>query len=338
MSPAADTVSRGQPARGFRLLLVQGSAVKLASALASAVVVLPFLCTALGGSLVVAGLLVPLSTVGTIQGNAIGPPMMRRRWGNRSWVVTSTLLSAVVVVLAVGGLGLGDGPRPGPVVVSAVFAGPAVTGGAVAGLGGLAFSDLIGVALPRYRRSSLLFSRSALGGVLAVAVALVTSRVFAGRDPLNRSPRPAVGSRAGPRRGHPVVPVRGTDSRPGGGATHFDGAELIETHGVVLLLATLAAQSVTVGRRAYLLGRCPVADRPTLFSFARIAVGSLGGLLAAVIGALAEVHGAVWPTVVLNGLNIVAVVAAPLAPRPGSVEGDDDPSSDDKTVDAPGAA
>ena len=422
MSRPATPAAGGHRARDYRLLLVQGSAVKLAGAVAGAAVVLPFLCTALGGSVLVAGLLVPLSTVGTIAGNAVGPPLMRRRGGNRGWVVTSTVLSALLV-LAVAALGLGE--RHGPVLVSTVFVAAAVLGGAVAGLGGLAYTDLLGVALPRRRRSALLFTRSALGGVLAVAVALGTARVFAGRDALTghlalvwvaggvlvaaalssrfvvADSRPsgdeALTVRSSVRAG--VVAVRdltwyrryllvqsvllsvgfgtsfyaihaatehagepgslsavvvasaaglvlgalvwervlarfgfralfvlgaatGTIAATVSAATHFVGGQVVATHAVVLLLATLAAQSVTVGRRAYLLDRCPVADRPTLFSFARIAVGALGGLLAAGLGVLAEVHGAVWPTVVLVALNALAVSAALLSPRPSRAPGD----------------
>ena len=81
-SPDASTFR--PPRRNFPLLLAQGGSYGLAGKLASTNIVLPFLCAALGGSLIVAGLLVPLGIIGTLVGYTLGPNMLASRLPSRT--------------------------------------------------------------------------------------------------------------------------------------------------------------------------------------------------------------------------------------------------------------
>ena len=85
------------PRRNFALLLAQGSGYGLAGKLASTNIVLPFLCAALGGSLFVAGLLVPLSTIGTLVGYTLGPTVLATRFRSRTVIALTSAVSAALL-------------------------------------------------------------------------------------------------------------------------------------------------------------------------------------------------------------------------------------------------
>src|SRR5512133_1654458 len=80
-TPLADTtaLTTEPPRRNYGLLLGQGAGYGLAGKLASTNVVLPFLCAALGGSLLVAGLLDPLNTLGSLVGFTVAPMILSTR-------------------------------------------------------------------------------------------------------------------------------------------------------------------------------------------------------------------------------------------------------------------
>ena len=82
------------------------------------------------------------------------------------------------------------------------------------------------------------------------------------------------------------------------------------THAVLMLLATLAADAVTVSKSAFLAENAPPAELPMLSAFSQLTIGLASAVLAAGIAAVAEVHGTVWPPLVLLVLNLVAVAAA----------------------------
>jgi Na+/melibiose symporter-like transporter len=89
-------------------------------------------------------------------------------------------------------------------------------------------------------------------------------------------------------------------------------------HAIFILLATLAADAVTVAKSAYLVEHAKPAELPELTAFTQLVIGIASAVVAAVIATLAQVHGTVWPSAILLGLNIVAVVAASRTPRPPS--------------------
>jgi MFS family permease len=397
------------------MLLLQGTAVKSSGVLASVSVAFPFLCATLGGSLVVAGMLLPLFMAGGLIGGAIAPPIMASRGSSRSWLISTSMLTAAVITTV--GL-VGVVPDVGAVTISAVFAFAAVAVGMAGGIGGIAYSDLLGTKVPQDRRSSLLFTRSAAGGALTIGAAVITARLFVGHDALighltlewvaavflgisallctiflSRSTfgaptqlnlgeslrRGAHAARAFPwfRRflvtqvlllsvtlgtsfysihaasvhGHEAATLSVLVCFAGVGlvlgafawerilnrygyrrmfilgamasvvaallsaAIHVAGWHVIWFHGIVVLLATMSAEAVTIGRRAYLIDNTSNENRPVLLSFALIVVTVSTGLLAALLGSLAEIQGPVWPVLVLVGLNFVAVGGALLSPR-----------------------
>ncbi|MEP6649560.1 MAG: MFS transporter [Lapillicoccus sp.] len=81
-------------------------------------------------------------------------------------------------------------------------------------------------------------------------------------------------------------------------------------HAILMLLATLAADAVSVAKSAYLVEHAPAAELPELSAFSQLTIGLASAVLAAVIATLAQVHGTVWPPVILLVLNVVAVAAA----------------------------
>jgi hypothetical protein len=89
-------------------------------------------------------------------------------------------------------------------------------------------------------------------------------------------------------------------------------------HAVFILLATLAADAVSVAKSAYLVEHAAPAELPELSAFTQLVIGLASAVVAAVIATLAQVHGTVWPSAILLGLNIIAVVAASRTPRPPS--------------------
>ena len=86
-------------------------------------------------------------------------------------------------------------------------------------------------------------------------------------------------------------------------------------HAVLLLLATLAADAVSVAKSAYLVEHAPPAELPELSAFTQLIIGIASAVLAAAIATLAQIHGTVWPPAILLGLNLFAVVAAWRMPR-----------------------
>lgn len=58
---------------------------------------LPFLCAALGGALVVAGLLVPLNTLGTLVGYTLSPALMATRLPSRVILALSAVASGALL-------------------------------------------------------------------------------------------------------------------------------------------------------------------------------------------------------------------------------------------------
>jgi hypothetical protein len=85
-------------------------------------------------------------------------------------------------------------------------------------------------------------------------------------------------------------------------------------HAIFILLATLAADAVTVAKSAYIVGHAEPAELPELSAFTQLVIGLCSAAVAAVIATVAQIHGTVWPSAILLGLNIIAVVAATRTP------------------------
>src|SRR6476660_5473262 len=181
--PLADTtaLTTEPPRRNYGLLLGQGAGYGLAGKLASTNVVLPFLCAALGGSLLVAGLLDPLNTLGSLIGFSLAPMVLSTRLSSRAVLALMDIVAGTLLfVLAAVSLLLPNQRLS----VDVVFIGVALGMGIVTGVGIVAFTDLLARGVHPERRSTLLLTQAAIGGALACLVAIGSAWLFASRDPI----------------------------------------------------------------------------------------------------------------------------------------------------------
>ena len=421
-TPLADTTppTGEPPRRNYGLLLGQGASYGLAGKLASTNVVLPFLCTALGGSLLVAGLLDPLNTLGSLVGFTLAPSILSSRLPSRAVLALMDIAAGLLLfVLAAISLLLPDRT----LAVNVVFVGVALGTGLTSGIGIVAFTDILARGIHPDRRSTLLLTQAAIGGGLASVVAIGTAWLFASRDPIvghlslmwfaggflilagaftflvgvEHVPVPAGKRRslvatlkdgAASARRYPwlrryliqqvlflsvalattffsirvaalhgsvpgslavliavastalvagallwkrVLKSRGYRGMLVGGTLCSTlaaaGAVIVErlgavgsplVHSVFILLATLAADAVTVAKSAYIVEHAKPAELPELSAFTQLVIGVASAVVAAAIATLAQVHGTVWPSAILLGLNVIAVAAAWRTPRPES--------------------
>ncbi|HEU5000354.1 MAG TPA: hypothetical protein VFT68_15540 [Lapillicoccus sp.] len=421
-TPLADTTPPDvePPPRNYLLLLGQGASYGLAGKLASTNVVLPFLCAALGGSLLVAGLLDPLNTLGSLVGFSVAPAVLSTRMASRVVLALMDIAAgALLFVLAGVSLALPDRG----LAVDIVFVAVAFGSGVTSGIGIVAFTDILARGIHHDRRSTLLLTQAAIGGALASVVAIATTWLFASRDPIvghislmwfaggflvlagvftfsvgvehvpieggkRRSLVTTLkdGAAAARRyawlrqyltrqilflsvalattffsirvaalhgsvpgslavliavastalvagallwkrvlksRGYRGMLVGGTlcSTLAAAGAVTVERLGLVGSpfvHAVFILLATLAADAVSVAKSAYLVEHAAPAELPELSAFTQLVIGLASAVVAAVIATLAQVHGTVWPAAILLGLNIIAVVAASRTPRPPS--------------------
>lgn len=72
-------------------------------------------------------------------------------------------------------------------------------------------------------------------------------------------------------------------------------------HAIFILLATLAADAVTVAKSAYIVGHAEPAELPELSAFTQLVIGLCSAAVAAVIATVAQIHGTVWPSAILLG-------------------------------------
>ena len=81
-------------------------------------------------------------------------------------------------------------------------------------------------------------------------------------------------------------------------------------HAIFILLATLANDAVSVAKSAFLVENARPEELSELSAFTQLIIGVASAVLAVAIAALAQVHGTVWPPMILLGLNVLAVGAA----------------------------
>jgi hypothetical protein len=421
-TPLADsTALEVEPARrNYGLLLGQGAGYGLAGKLASTNVVLPFLCAALGGSLLVAGLLDPLQTLGSLIGFTVAPMILSTRLPSRVVLgLMDIVAGALLFVLA--GVSLLLPNRA--LAVDVVFVGVAVGVGIVSGVGIVAFTDLLARGVRHDRRSTLLLTQAAVGGALACLVAIGSAWLFANRDPIvghislmwfaggflvlagilsllvgvehvpmsagqRRSLVTTLKDGAAAARRHPwlrryliqqvlflsvalattffsirvaalhgsvpgslavliavastalvagallwkrILKTRGYRGMLLGGTLCSTlaaaGAVTVErlglvgsplVHAIFILLATLANDAVTVAKSAYLVEHAEPTELPELSAFTQLVIGMASAVVAAGIATIAQIHGTVWPSAILLGLNVIAVIAAARTPAPAS--------------------
>lgn len=159
--------------RNNAVLLAQGVGNNAAIELTSVKLVLPFLYTTVGAPVFFAGLLVPLETVAKRLAQVVAAPRIGAMRATKPAIALAALVMAAAIVL----ISLTYNAA-GPAAVVPIFLGVAAAMGAAAGLGGLAFQDLIGRVLSPARRHRLLFVQSALAGLFVVIVAYGSQYLF----------------------------------------------------------------------------------------------------------------------------------------------------------------
>lgn len=148
------------------VLLSQGVCSNAAFELTSVRLVLPFLYTTVGAPIFFAGLLVPLETVAKRLSQIFAAPRIdAMRTTAKVMALGSVAMAAAIVIISL------TYNAAGPLTVVPIFLGVALAMGAAAGIGGLAFLDLIGRVLSDGGRHRLLFVQSALAGLFVVVVA-----------------------------------------------------------------------------------------------------------------------------------------------------------------------
>ena len=152
--------------RNEAVLLGQGVSGGVATELTSVGLVLPFLYTTIGAPIFFAGLLVPLNTLSKRISQIFTVRFVGTARSNARIIALATLTMAAAIVLISLTFSAIKPLWAVPVflIVSAVL-------GVAAGVNGLALQDLIGRALPKERRSRLLFVQSGIAGVFVVIVA-----------------------------------------------------------------------------------------------------------------------------------------------------------------------
>src|SRR6476646_3798139 len=375
-TPLADTtaLTTEPPRRNYGLLLGQGAGYVLAGKLASTNVVLPFLCAALGGSLLVAGLLDPLNTLGSLIGFSLAPMVLSTRLSSRAVlalmdIVAGTLLfvlAAVSLLLltqaAIGGalaclVAIGSAwlfasrdPIVGHVSLMWIAGAFLVLAGVCSLLVGVEHVPMQagrsrsvvttlkeGVAAARrypwlrqYLTQQVLFLSVALAttffsirvaalhgsvpGSLAVLIAVASTALVAGA---------LLWKRVLKARGYRGMLVGGTlcSTLAAAGAVTVERLGLVGSplvHAIFILLATLANDAVSVAKSAYLVEHADPAELPELSAFTQLTIGMASAVVAAGIATVAQIHGTVWPSAILLGLNIIAVIAAWRTPPPPS--------------------
>jgi hypothetical protein len=163
----------------YRVLVGQGVAYSAARRLASPRLVLPFLYVALGAPIALAGVLVPLVQLSQLAAQVIAAPWLRRRGSERLAMAMTEGLAGV----ALGALGLAAGLSSGALIALLFLVGAAVIG-STQGVNSLAFQQVLGRALPARQRGQMLFTQTALSGLVTLALAAGTTWALRSRTPL----------------------------------------------------------------------------------------------------------------------------------------------------------
>ncbi|WP_141701884.1 hypothetical protein [Methyloceanibacter stevinii] len=159
--------------RNEAVLLGQGVSGGVANELTSVGLVLPFLYTTIGAPIFFAGLIVPLNTLAKRISQIFAARFVGTARSNTPIIELATLTMAASIVL----IGL-TFSAISPWWAVPIFLAVAAILGAAAGINGLAFQDLIGRALPKERRSRLLFIQSSIAGIIVVLVAYGAQQVL----------------------------------------------------------------------------------------------------------------------------------------------------------------
>nr|WP_262490809.1 MFS transporter [Mycobacterium simiae] len=169
------------PARSnpFGRLVAQGSFYTAGMQLGSGAVVLPVICASQGLTWA-AGLLYPAFCIGAIVGNSVSPLILQRAGQLRHLLMAAISATTAVLVLCNAAVPWTH------TFVAAVFLITSTAVGAITGVSGVAYADMISSKLSVLRRGELLLTQGALGSVLATGVTLLVVPMLAGGDQMAR--------------------------------------------------------------------------------------------------------------------------------------------------------
>lgn len=165
--------------RNYRVMLTQGICVDIALNLANPKLVLPFLYLASGAPVFIAGALIPLIRLSRMLGQILVAPLIAAGPLRKSYMGAGSLVIAAALVLA--GLAFS---ATSVQIVAAVFVAAVIGVGLGQAVGVVAFQHLLGSMVPQHRRTALLFSQTALSGVVAIAVAWALRHIFTDAESL----------------------------------------------------------------------------------------------------------------------------------------------------------
>ncbi|MGB8656285.1 MAG: MFS transporter [Candidatus Zixiibacteriota bacterium] len=179
------SLKQGQPAGGyltknFWLGVTNGVLFNFASAFISASTVLPLFLSRLTSSQILIGLASSLETLGWFLPQiAVAAATLHRKYQKPIYVSTALVRGPAFLLFAVLVFVLGK-VNPSFLVVSFFFLFSLYSFGG--GLGGVAFTDIVGKAVPPDRRGSFFGTRMFLGGGLAAISGVLIQRILKGYD------------------------------------------------------------------------------------------------------------------------------------------------------------
>ncbi|MCP4191721.1 MAG: hypothetical protein GY768_13970 [Planctomycetaceae bacterium] len=149
--------------------MAQGALLDIAQIVASPRLVLPFVYMAVGAPAIFAGLLIPIVQISRTAGQLASASSISSA-RNRKWHMAAGIF-AVAASLTVASLAAIAGT---PKIVGGIFLLISATIGLGQGVSRLAFQSLLGNILEENRRGALLFTQTALSGLLAIIVVWIT--------------------------------------------------------------------------------------------------------------------------------------------------------------------
>ncbi|MCB1496870.1 MAG: hypothetical protein KDJ86_13865 [Bauldia sp.] len=161
----------------FAALLIQGVARRVGNELTSEKLVLPFLYTALGGSVFFTGLFAPVVIVARLVAQLLGARLVELT--NRGNILIGLTVAATGAVFVFLGTATGGLPAA---LLPVVFIAAATLLGFSNGFSALVFQDLIGRILTDRSRIRLLFTIGAGSGAIVIVTTLV-SQAIVGLEP-----------------------------------------------------------------------------------------------------------------------------------------------------------
>lgn len=155
--------------RNGRLMMLQGVLRRISNELCNEKLVMPFLYAALGGSVIVAGLLAPVVHLARLVAQTLGARVVALARRRKPVLVATLTMTGVIVLLL---------PLVAPVLplvlLPVLFMAVAALWGILNGMGALVALDLMGRLMGTSRQMSVMFAITALSGAAVIAATLAS--------------------------------------------------------------------------------------------------------------------------------------------------------------------